>query len=143
IFYSRNGAPMVVAADTTMDVSFRHNAYFSEDGHYTFNWGEDRYSSLENFRQGTGQETMNSSPTGIVADPLLLAPGTTGTIGYPLDLQKLQERYSLQKRSPLIGRGIAVALPTPFTPAAHDITGNKLKPNAQPDMGAIAYTPPK
>jgi hypothetical protein len=126
-----------------MDVSFQHNTYYSENGTYTYRWGEAAYTTLEAFREGTGQETMNGSPTGIAADPVLLAPGTTGIIGYPLDLQKLQDRYSLQKKSPLIGQGIAVALPTPFSPAMQDIIGNKLKLNDQPDMGAMAYTPSK
>src|SRR5690606_40962072 len=59
IFYSRNGAPMVVATDTTIGVSFHNNAYFSEHDRYTFVWGDDRYTSLHDFKEATRQETMN------------------------------------------------------------------------------------
>ena len=141
IFYSRNGAPMVVATDTTMDVSFHHNAYYSEDGRYTFVWGNGRYTSLQDFQAATRQETMNGRPTGIVADPQLQAPGTAGTLGYPLDRQTLRDRYSLQRKSPLIGQGIAVPLPQPFAPAVQDMFGKAIP--ATSDLGAISYTRPK
>ncbi|PVY38525.1 right-handed parallel beta-helix repeat-containing protein [Pontibacter virosus] len=143
IFYSRNGAPMVVAADTTMDVSFHHNAYFSENGRYTFVWGDVRYTSLPDFQAATGQETMSGSPTGMVADPQLQAPGMAGTLGYPLDLKTLRDRYSPQKKSPLIDQGIAVPLPPSFAPATEDIFGNQIESTAAPDLGAVAYTRPK
>jgi hypothetical protein len=144
IFYTRNGAPLVVAADTSeLDLLFQNNAWYSEDDRYTFVWDESRYTSLQDFQQATGQETAQSQPTGIAANPLLVSPGTAGTLGYPLDLQKLRDRYSLHKRSPLIGKGIAVPLPSAFVPAATDIAGNKIEPDAQPDMGAIAHTRPK
>ncbi|PKV63467.1 right-handed parallel beta-helix repeat-containing protein [Pontibacter ramchanderi] len=143
IFYSRNGAPLVVATDTTMDVSFHHNAYFSEDNRYTFVWGDGRYTSLHDFQAATRQETMDGAPTGMVADPKLLAPGTAGTLGYPLNQEALRDRYSLHKKSPLIGQGIAVPLPPSFAPAQEDIFGNQIEPTTAPDMGAIAYTRPK
>src|SRR5690606_6275826 len=133
IFYSRNGAPMVVATDTTMGVSFHNNAYFSEHDRYTFVWGDDRYTSLHDFKEAPRQETMNGAPTGIVADPHLLAPGTAGPLGYPLDLKTLRDRYSLQKKSPLIRQGIAVSLPSPFAPASLDILGNPIHPTDIPD----------
>ncbi|MBD1396679.1 right-handed parallel beta-helix repeat-containing protein [Pontibacter sp. JH31] len=144
IFYSRNGAPLVETIDTTaLDVSFQQNAYYSENGAYTFIWGKKSHTSLEAFRQGTGQETVSGNPTGITANPHLTAPGTLGTIGYPLDWQKLRDRYSLQRKSPLLRKGIAVPVPMPFTSATHDIVGHKLNPTASPDMGAVAYTRPR
>lgn len=143
IFYSRNGAPMVVATDTTMDVSFHNNAYFSDNGRYTFVWGDGSYTSLPDFQAATGQEMMNGSPTGMVADPQLQAPGTAGTLGYPLDLKTLRDRYSPQKKSPLIERGIAAPLTPSFAPATEDIFGNQIESTAAPDLGAVAYTRPK
>ncbi|WP_299703144.1 right-handed parallel beta-helix repeat-containing protein [uncultured Pontibacter sp.] len=144
ILYTRNGAPLVVAADTAaLDVLFQHNAWYSEGGSYTFVWGENRYTSLQDFRAATAQETAQGQPTGIAANPLLLSPGTAGTLGYPLDIQALRDRYNLQRKSPLIGQGIPVPLPSPFTPATQDIIGNSIKPDAASDMGAIANTRPK
>lgn len=144
IFYSRNGAPLIVAADTAeIRAYFRNNAWYSEDGGYTFTWGDTSYTSLEAFRQGTGQEIVQGQPTGIAADPKLTDPGTAGILGYPLHLQQLQHRYSLHKKSPLIGQGIDVALPSPFTPATQDIAGNKLTPGTPPDMGAVSFNRPK
>jgi hypothetical protein len=144
IFYSRNGAPMVVAPDTiALDVAFQHNTWYSENGSYTFVWADRRYTSLQDFRAATGQETMNSQLTGIAANPLLASPGTVGTLGYPLRLQNLRDRYNLQKKSPLIGQGIAVSLPPPFAPATQDILGNSISSTAAPDMGAVTYTRPK
>ncbi|MHC2990990.1 hypothetical protein OB13_05105 [Pontibacter sp. HJ8] len=144
LFYSRNGAPMIVAAaDTALEVAFEHNAYFSEDSTYTFSWGKDAYTSLAAFRQGTQQEIRNGHPTGIVANPLLAAPGTAGTIGYPANLKKLQDRYRPRKNSPIRGNGVAVATPFPFAAATHDLTGRSVSPQTLPDLGAIAYTRPK
>ena len=79
----------------------------------------------------------------MVADPQLQAPGTAGTLGYPLDLKTLHDRYSLQKKSPLIDQGIAVPLPVPFARVTVDIFGNQIESTAAPDMGAVAYTRPK
>ncbi len=144
IFYTRNGAPMLVAPDTAeLDVLFQHNAWYSENGRYTFVWGENRFSSLENFRKETGQEHMNGQPTGITTAPRFIAPGTAGTLGYPLDLQALRDRYSLHKKSPLIGQGIPVPLPTPFAPATQDILGQPTDEASAPDLGAVGYTRPK
>ncbi|SIR33763.1 right-handed parallel beta-helix repeat-containing protein [Pontibacter lucknowensis] len=144
IFYTRNGAPLLLATDTAaLDVLFHNNAWYSEDDRYTFVWGDNRYTSLQDFRTATGQETDQNQPTGMAADPKLTAPGTAGTLGYPLNLQTLRDRYSLQKKSPLIGQGIAVDLPAPFTPAEQDILGHPIHDAAAPDMGAVAYTRPK
>ncbi|MDX5419670.1 MAG: right-handed parallel beta-helix repeat-containing protein [Hymenobacteraceae bacterium] len=143
IFYSRNGAPLIVATDTTaLEVSFQHNAYYCENGTYTFVWDKSSYTSLEALRQDIGQETASGKLTGIAADPKLSAPGQAGVLGYPIDFQKLRNRYSLKKKSPLIGQGIAVPVPVPFEPAMHDIVGNDLNPTEPPQMGAIAYTLP-
>ncbi|SIT94539.1 right-handed parallel beta-helix repeat-containing protein [Pontibacter indicus] len=144
IFYSRNGAPMVVAPDTVaLDVVFQQNAWFSENGNYTFEWGENRYSSLQDFSKGTGQEHLIGRLTGIAADPRLTAPGKAGTLGYPIDLQKLADRYSLQRKSPLIYQGIALPMPASFAKVTKDIIGNQIESAAAPDMGAVAYTRPK
>jgi hypothetical protein len=141
IFYTRNGAPMVVAPDTVaLDVAFQHNAWYSEDGSYTFAWGENRYSSLQDFRAATRQETAQGRSTGIATAPRLIAPGTAGILGYPPDWQKLRDRYSLHKKPPVIGQGIPVPLPIPFAPATQDILGHPVNATTVTDLGAIAYT---
>ncbi|MFD2248341.1 right-handed parallel beta-helix repeat-containing protein [Pontibacter ruber] len=137
LFYSRNGAPMLQADATNIDAVFQHNVYYSEDKSYQWHWEDTTYTSLESLRNRTGLEMRNGKPVGMVADPLVAAPGKGGTLGYPLELNKLQQAYTLQKKSPAINKGIPVTSIT--EPPIHDFFGSPVPAKRKPDIGAHEY----
>ena len=52
-------------------VRFENNLYWRQGGPTEISWGAQIYSSLQQWRDRTGQELSNVQPTGLFADPLL------------------------------------------------------------------------
>jgi hypothetical protein len=50
---------------------FENNLYWCEDGPTQIAWGAQTYSSLQEWRDGTGQELLAAEPTGRFANPYL------------------------------------------------------------------------
>ncbi len=138
ILYTTGGVPLVDAPDTT-GISFNGNLYFSSDAPPVFVWGGVTYGSLEAWRKATGQEVFNKKPTGIAADPLLVAPGKGGTIGNPVFLDSLKA-YQLRPGSPAIDAALDLQL-FGIDPGSHDFYGNPKAGKAW-DIGAAEYQPP-
>ncbi|HEV7926911.1 MAG TPA: right-handed parallel beta-helix repeat-containing protein [Verrucomicrobiae bacterium] len=71
IFIARSPALPLRVYHPDKRVRFENNLYWREDGPSAVAWGRRTYSSLEEWRAHTGQETLNGEPTGFFADPLL------------------------------------------------------------------------
>jgi hypothetical protein len=52
-------------------VRFENNLYWCEGGPTEISWGAQTYSSLQEWRDRTGQEYLSGEPTGMFADPVL------------------------------------------------------------------------
>ncbi len=52
-------------------VRFENNLYWREGGPTEISWGAQTYSSLQEWRDRTGQELLSGKPTGLFADPVL------------------------------------------------------------------------
>ena len=50
-------------------VRFENNLYWREGGPTEISWGAQTYSSLQEWRERTGQELLSGQPTGLFADP--------------------------------------------------------------------------
>ncbi|WBB59584.1 right-handed parallel beta-helix repeat-containing protein [Streptomyces sp. WMMC500] len=74
-----DGAPLVDSSTPypPAKVRFRGNTYFST-GQWALRWGAGTYDALSGWRGGTGQEVLDSAPTGTTGDPCL--PGAAAPI---------------------------------------------------------------
>jgi hypothetical protein len=52
-------------------VRFENNLYWREGGPTEISWGTQTYSSLQEWRDRTGQELLSGEPTGLFANPVL------------------------------------------------------------------------
>src|SRR6185503_2247756 len=98
IFYSRGTSVMLGDSVLNPAPLWIGNLYFAEAGPFQIREGGVTYSSLSDWRVGTGHEQLGG-PTGFEADPLLESPGNGGTIGDPDALTGLTA-YRLQLGSP-------------------------------------------
>ncbi len=87
IFIATAPAIPLRVEDPADRVRFENNLYWREGGPTEVAWGAGTYSSLQDWRNGTGQESLNGQPTGLFADPALDLgrpdAATTGRRGSP------------------------------------------------------------
>jgi hypothetical protein len=78
IFIAKGSARPLRVEQPQERVRFENNLYWREDGPTEIVWGEQTFSSLQEWRDRTGQETSSGVPAGLFADPLLSGqpPGT-------------------------------------------------------------------
>jgi hypothetical protein len=86
------------------------NAYWSDGAPLRMVWGNREYSSLEAWRQASGQETRDGAPVGLVADPMFTLFGR----GMVLDGAPLSRlgSYLPGTASPLRQRGLGMQMPS-------------------------------
>jgi Right handed beta helix region len=78
IFISSGSARPLRVEQPQERVRFENNLYWREGGPTEITWGTQTYSSLQEWRDRTGQELLGKEPAGLFADPLLSGqpPGT-------------------------------------------------------------------
>jgi hypothetical protein len=138
IFVTAPGKRVVDIVDID-SYTFKGNAYYTYGGSLEIRWSRGIYTSLDEWRSSSGQETHASLPVGMEIDPLLTDPGNGGTIGDPRDLASLTA-YLLQPGSPVINRGLDLAVEFGIDPGPRDFWGNPLPAGAGLDIGAHEYT---
>ena len=104
IVYTTGGVAAIDVDNNGAAALFNGNNYWNPAG-LTFRWRGVNYATLESWRAASGRETLGVTPTGIVADPQLVAPGTGVSVG----AFKLHEvtAYRLLPTSPLINQAVA------------------------------------
>jgi len=85
--------------------AFRGNCYWTVDDQLSIGWDGTTYTSLETWREATGQEMLDSKNVGFSIDPKLTDPGNGKTIGDPTKLAT-HSAYQLQSNSPMIDAGL-------------------------------------
>ena len=103
---------------------FRNNAYWSHELPPQILVGTTLFRSLDEWRGATGQETLDGSPLGMIADP-----GFVGTGPGP-------EAMKIDPRSPLRDAGIDLAGIIDGAPGDRDFFGGPLPEGGAYDVGA-------
>ncbi|MFD2247910.1 T9SS type A sorting domain-containing protein [Pontibacter ruber] len=117
------------------NVRFEQNNYWSLTKDFFILWEGKSYSSLEEWREATGQETLNGKPTGYSIDPELKDPGKGVTIGDPTKLYTLTG-YELKESSGLIGKGLDLKKEFGIDIGKYDYFGNSLEGLEEFSIGA-------
>ena len=134
IFYSATGAYLVdTGASNPSGFQFRGNDYYAAST-FRIRWANTTYSTLTAWRSGSAQEIQAGVDVGTDANPLLVAPGTGGTIdGYnPASLTA----YQTQPASPMRDAGLDLLTLFSINPGDQDFYGNAI-PVTSFDIGAF------
>jgi hypothetical protein len=124
--------------DGAVDLRFENNAYFSSGATPRYVWGATTHSSLAAWRLATGQEQLGAAAVGYEGDPMLEGPGSAGTIGDTMALNRL-EAYRLRAGSPLIDRGLNLETRYGLDAGAHDFYDVATPRGAGFDIGAQEF----
>lgn len=104
IIYTTGGVAAVDADKNAQAALFNGNAYWNPSG-VKIKWNGVTHTTLESWRAASGREMIGVTPTGMIADPQLVAPGTGVSVG-ALKLHEVTA-YRLLPTSPLINEAVA------------------------------------
>jgi hypothetical protein len=116
-------------------VRFENNLYWREGGPTEISWGTQIYSSLQQWRDRTGQELSNVQPTGLFADPVLSLHPPGAPPGRPCGLRLLRAFHPLPG-SPALAGGLDLRQKFGLDTGARDFLG-LLPPAGRFPLGAI------
>jgi hypothetical protein len=134
--FSTQSGPIVCvsSAPPQSAVLLQGNDYFSVLGPWQVIWGQTTYDSLQEWRAGTSQETMNGQPTGLDANPEMVGPVLGLSVKSP-EAPGAAAGFAPRPGSPLLGAGLDLTgLGTQPAPAGY--TG-LAQPAEHPDIGAV------
>jgi len=89
-------------------VRFEGNAYWASGDVLKIYWTGTTYSTLEKWREVTGQEKVNGVAKGVVVNPEFSNPGAGVTISDPTKLTSLNS-YKLKSNSGVLNKGLNLA----------------------------------
>ena len=118
IFQIAAGLPMVTC-NTATGVRMEGNCYWTPNAALSLSWMGTTYTTLADWRTGTGQETLTGRPTGMCANPGLVvstAPSGSGSSALA--------GYNLAANSPMVGAGLNMAAEFNVNPGHRDFFGN-------------------
>ncbi len=114
---------------------FEGNSYYSGGLANQVVWGATTYAGVTPWETGTTQEILNGTRLGIEANPLLVNPGSGGTVGNATLLSNMQA-YRLASTSPLIDRGLDLSARFGIAAGATDFYAGALPFGVAYDVGA-------
>jgi len=137
IFIARDGMEIFnnteeIAGDSVM---FQGNCYFTAGDPFKVTWNGKTYGSLDEWRRGTGQETLNGKPCGLEIDPGLTDIGKGVTLD-DADKLKTLSGYKLVDGSPLVDRGLDIRDLFGEDPGKHDYFETPIPKGKGFDIGA-------
>lgn len=135
IFFS-NGAAVPLRVELPADaLRFEHNVYWRQDGPVQVAWGTNLYSSLSEWREITGQESIAGKGTGIFGDPLFVNHQSTSAVNSS-NWDGLRA-FCLRSNSPAWSGGLDLRKrPNPDIGSC-DLLGTKLPGEGPFPIGAI------
>jgi hypothetical protein len=119
--------------DGAVDLLFQGNTYFAHSGGFKIVWGASTLTTITSFRS-KGQEVLSGKNVGFSGDPLLVAPGTAGTIGSG-SLTSITA-YKLQNTSACINTGLNLLSAFGVSVGTHDFWGRAIPQGAGYEVGA-------
>ncbi|WP_224996420.1 right-handed parallel beta-helix repeat-containing protein [Cesiribacter sp. SM1] len=130
----------LVYVDVLTDLRFEGNNYWASGGSFKVRWGKTLHNSLDKWRELTTQEKVGGMARGYFLDPALIAAGNGGTLSDPVKLHTLQA-YQLREASPLIGKGLDLALQFGTDAGKTDFWRNNIVARKDLSIGAHQPTP--
>ena len=104
IIYTTGGVAAIDVDNNAAAALFNGNNYWNPAG-VKLRWKGVNHTTLESFRAASARELVGVTPTGLIADPQLVAPGTGVSVG-AFKLHELTA-YRLLPTSPLINQAVA------------------------------------
>ena len=138
IIIGEPGKKLVDIPDPKSRWTFKNNCYWTYGGDIQITWGDKTYTSLQQWRQDTGQEQLNGKDIGFQVDPKLTNPGQGATIGKPHRLYNLNV-YKLKNSSILINQGLDLESAFGINPGPRDFYGTKIPSGGKYDIGAHEF----
>lgn len=105
LIVTTGGLKLIEVTSGQTNLLLQGNNYFSSGSNFNMTWSGTAYSSLDSFRNSTGQEKLNANPVGFSIDPGLVNPGGGGIINDSDNLSSLSA-YRLESSSPMIDAGL-------------------------------------
>lgn len=140
IINTYGGVPVLRSLQPTSgrQIYFRNNCYWSNGDQFSIIEGSQSYSSLQSWRQATGQEYYSGAPIGLSADPEFVNDRSPQLIVNPSELEQLTA-FELMNTSPLIDTALNPSILEISDQASVDFLGNALPQGSADDFGAIEY----
>ncbi len=136
IFFTTGGGTLVSVVPGQETIRFQSNAYWTDTGRFTVEWMGTRHHSLAAWLQAAeDQERIGTRILAVHEDPMLVAPGTGGTLGNA-DLLQTLTGYKLRQGSPLAGRGLDLLGVFGIDPGNHGFFGTPILPRGPRAIGA-------
>jgi len=134
--FSTQSGPIVCVSSPLPEsaVVLQGNDYFSVLGPWQVIWGQTTYDSLQEWRAGTSQETMNGQPTGLDVNPEMVGPVLGLSLTSP-ETPGAAAGFAPRPGSPLAGAGLDLTS-LGLQPASAGYTG-KAQSVQHPDIGAV------
>jgi hypothetical protein len=114
---------------------FENNLYWAGGAPIGIHWGSQTYMDLADWRQATGQESLDGRPVGIFADPDLASEPDEIT-GLTATWQRCLAAFKPQRGSVTKAKGLVMESVSPRAQTHTDIWGNALKASNWP-LGAV------
>ena len=138
IFVSVAGKELINIPNPSDEWTFAGNCYYTYGDKVRIKWGDETFSSMDQWRVSTGQETVNGEDVGWEADPELIQPGSAGTVGDP-EKHTAMQSYRLNNSSPVIDLGLNLRKQFGWDIGKQDFFGNELNNVQKFDMGAHEF----
>jgi hypothetical protein len=124
IFISDADANIFDFDNTSGGWMIQGNCYWASGSPLKLIWAGTTYTSLADFRSGTGQEMLGGQPVGIEADPQIIDAGG------------IDESYKIKITSPMIDTGLDIQSVFGIDPGPNDYFGTSIPQDANYDIGA-------
>jgi hypothetical protein len=138
IFITTGGVPLI-SIPTGYSAFFAGNIYWSSGGTFSIRYQGVNYSSLASFRAATANEVIGGTNTGLNSDPLLVAPGAGGTIGFGNPLTSLQAYKIKNNTSPANNAALDLSTLFAINAGTTDFYGIPLPGGNSNSIGASQY----
>ncbi len=136
LFFTTGGERLVSVVKGQQTLQFHSNAYWADNHAFDVQWMGGNFASLDDWlEEASDQERLDDRILAIFSDPMLVAPGTGGTLGQA-DLLSTLEGYKLQQGSPLAGRGLNILETFGIDPGNRGFFGVPQLETAPPAIGA-------
>jgi len=137
IFIAKAPALPLRVEQPTDRLRFENNLYWREGAPVQVAWGAQSYSSLAQWRDRTGQESLNGKPTGFFANPALTSQPPGVHPGQLVGLDSLRAFRPLPN-SPALAGGLDLRAVFGLDSGSGDLLGLTLPASGHLPLGAIS-----
>ena len=136
IFITKGTALPLRVEEPNDRLRFENNLYWREGGPVQIAWGTQSYSSLNEWRERTGQESVSGEAMGLFTNPVLSSHPIEVRPGQPIGLSSLQAFRPLAN-SPALAGGLDLRRKFGLDIGSRDLLGMLLPASGRLPLGAI------